>query len=149
MLDLIVSNSFWWWWQTLLFVGVGAMTWSPLACGIISGKYDGRVPPYSRASLKVDPAPCHWSATAPFIFVTLTPLCSPSPTGCSLFVLLCFCLFQVRYLCILCSCVCVVSAVLTSSTSSMLFICHRALAQHILMHRLYNIHMHVCVHNEK
>lgn len=34
--------------------GVGAMTWSPLACGIISGKYDGRVPPYSRASLKVD-----------------------------------------------------------------------------------------------
>uniref|UniRef100_A0A3Q2YEJ9 Voltage-gated potassium channel subunit beta-1 n=1 Tax=Hippocampus comes TaxID=109280 RepID=A0A3Q2YEJ9_HIPCM len=31
---------------------VGAMTWSPLACGIISGKYDGRVPPYSRASLK-------------------------------------------------------------------------------------------------
>lgn len=35
-------------------LGVGAMTWSPLACGIISGKYDGRVPPYSRASLKVD-----------------------------------------------------------------------------------------------
>ncbi|XP_019214844.1 voltage-gated potassium channel subunit beta-1 isoform X3 [Oreochromis niloticus] len=34
-------------------IGVGAMTWSPLACGIISGKYDGRVPPYSRASLKV------------------------------------------------------------------------------------------------
>uniref|UniRef100_A0AAZ1XG88 Voltage-gated potassium channel subunit beta-1 n=1 Tax=Oreochromis aureus TaxID=47969 RepID=A0AAZ1XG88_OREAU len=33
-------------------IGVGAMTWSPLACGIISGKYDGRVPPYSRASLK-------------------------------------------------------------------------------------------------
>lgn len=32
------------------------MTWSPLACGIISGKYDGRVPPYSRASLKVDAA---------------------------------------------------------------------------------------------
>lgn len=37
----------------VLFSGVGAMTWSPLACGIISGKYDGRVPPYSRASLKV------------------------------------------------------------------------------------------------
>uniref|UniRef100_A0A3P9I3C5 Potassium voltage-gated channel subfamily A regulatory beta subunit 2 n=1 Tax=Oryzias latipes TaxID=8090 RepID=A0A3P9I3C5_ORYLA len=35
-------------------IGVGAMTWSPLACGIISGKYDGRVPPFSRASLKVD-----------------------------------------------------------------------------------------------
>lgn len=38
----------------ILSSGVGAMTWSPLACGIISGKYDGRVPPYSRASLKVD-----------------------------------------------------------------------------------------------
>ncbi|XP_024230665.1 voltage-gated potassium channel subunit beta-1 isoform X7 [Oncorhynchus tshawytscha] len=34
-------------------IGVGAMTWSPLACGIISGKYDSGVPPYSRASLKV------------------------------------------------------------------------------------------------
>lgn len=33
--------------------GVGAMTWSPLACGIVSGKYDGGIPPYSRASLKV------------------------------------------------------------------------------------------------
>ncbi|KTG44700.1 hypothetical protein cypCar_00010066 [Cyprinus carpio] len=33
-------------------IGVGAMTWSPLACGIISGKYDSSVPPYSRASLK-------------------------------------------------------------------------------------------------
>ncbi|XP_032904065.1 voltage-gated potassium channel subunit beta-2 isoform X6 [Amblyraja radiata] len=33
-------------------IGVGAMTWSPLACGIISGKYDAGVPPYSRASLK-------------------------------------------------------------------------------------------------
>ncbi|TSM04837.1 Voltage-gated potassium channel subunit beta-1 [Bagarius yarrelli] len=33
-------------------IGVGAMTWSPLACGIISGKYDSGVPPSSRASLK-------------------------------------------------------------------------------------------------
>uniref|UniRef100_A0A4W3HKM1 Voltage-gated potassium channel subunit beta-1 n=1 Tax=Callorhinchus milii TaxID=7868 RepID=A0A4W3HKM1_CALMI len=33
-------------------IGVGAMTWSPLACGIISGKYNAGVPPYSRASLK-------------------------------------------------------------------------------------------------
>lgn len=33
--------------------GVGAMTWSPLACGIISGKYDSGVPSHSRASLKV------------------------------------------------------------------------------------------------
>lgn len=32
------------------------MTWSPLACGIVSGKYDGGIPPYSRASLKVSPA---------------------------------------------------------------------------------------------
>lgn len=34
-------------------VGVGAMTWSPLACGIISGKYGNGVPESSRASLKV------------------------------------------------------------------------------------------------
>uniref|UniRef100_A0A3B5AJY3 Voltage-gated potassium channel subunit beta-1 n=1 Tax=Stegastes partitus TaxID=144197 RepID=A0A3B5AJY3_9TELE len=33
-------------------IGVGAMTWSPLACGIISGKYTSGIPPYSRASLK-------------------------------------------------------------------------------------------------
>ncbi|XP_070766157.1 voltage-gated potassium channel subunit beta-2-like [Enoplosus armatus] len=33
-------------------IGIGAMTWSPLACGIISGKYDSGIPPYSRASLK-------------------------------------------------------------------------------------------------
>ncbi|KAK7128804.1 hypothetical protein R3I94_017143 [Phoxinus phoxinus] len=33
-------------------IGVGAMTWSPLACGIISGKYDSGVPTHSRASLK-------------------------------------------------------------------------------------------------
>ncbi|EMP28963.1 Voltage-gated potassium channel subunit beta-1 [Chelonia mydas] len=32
--------------------GVGAMTWSPLACGIISGKYGNGVPESSRASLK-------------------------------------------------------------------------------------------------
>ncbi|XP_028926666.1 voltage-gated potassium channel subunit beta-1 isoform X1 [Ornithorhynchus anatinus] len=33
-------------------IGVGAMTWSPLACGIISGKYGNGVPENSRASLK-------------------------------------------------------------------------------------------------
>uniref|UniRef100_A0A8C8RUA7 Potassium voltage-gated channel subfamily A member regulatory beta subunit 1 n=1 Tax=Pelusios castaneus TaxID=367368 RepID=A0A8C8RUA7_9SAUR len=33
-------------------IGVGAMTWSPLACGIISGKYGNGVPDSSRASLK-------------------------------------------------------------------------------------------------
>ncbi|NXE76142.1 KCAB1 protein, partial [Cochlearius cochlearius] len=32
--------------------GVGAMTWSPLACGIISGKYGNGVPETSRAALK-------------------------------------------------------------------------------------------------
>lgn len=37
--------------------GVGAMTWSPLACGIVSGKYDSGIPPYSRASLKVKERP--------------------------------------------------------------------------------------------
>ncbi|MEE6501104.1 hypothetical protein FKM82_004066 [Ascaphus truei] len=33
-------------------IGVGAMTWSPLACGIISGKYENGVPETTRASLK-------------------------------------------------------------------------------------------------
>ncbi|XP_059190111.1 voltage-gated potassium channel subunit beta-2-like [Centropristis striata] len=33
-------------------IGIGAMTWSPLACGILSGKYNGGIPSYSRASLK-------------------------------------------------------------------------------------------------
>ncbi|XP_044066912.1 voltage-gated potassium channel subunit beta-2-like isoform X2 [Siniperca chuatsi] len=33
-------------------IGIGAMTWSPLACGIISGKYNSGIPPHSRASLK-------------------------------------------------------------------------------------------------
>lgn len=38
----------------VLDAGIGAMTWSPLACGIISGKYTTGIPPCSRASLKVD-----------------------------------------------------------------------------------------------
>jgi aryl-alcohol dehydrogenase-like predicted oxidoreductase len=29
------------------------MTWSPLACGLLTGKYDDGVPLHSRASLKV------------------------------------------------------------------------------------------------
>ncbi|KAM4737088.1 voltage-gated potassium channel subunit beta-2-like [Anableps anableps] len=33
-------------------IGIGAMTWSPLACGIISGKYQSGIPPFTRASLK-------------------------------------------------------------------------------------------------
>ncbi|KAM6924950.1 voltage-gated potassium channel subunit beta-2-like [Xenentodon cancila] len=33
-------------------IGVGAMTWSPLACGIISGKYNSGIPPHTRASVK-------------------------------------------------------------------------------------------------
>ncbi|XP_041377448.1 voltage-gated potassium channel subunit beta-2-like isoform X2 [Gigantopelta aegis] len=33
-------------------IGIGTMTWSPLACGILSGKYDDGVPIYSRAALK-------------------------------------------------------------------------------------------------
>nr|XP_029132557.1 voltage-gated potassium channel subunit beta-2-like [Labrus bergylta] len=33
-------------------IGIGAMTWSPLACGIISGKYSNGIPPNSRASLR-------------------------------------------------------------------------------------------------
>ncbi|XP_055736697.1 voltage-gated potassium channel subunit beta-2-like isoform X2 [Salvelinus fontinalis] len=33
-------------------IGVGAMTWSPLACGIITGKYQNGIPETSRASIK-------------------------------------------------------------------------------------------------
>ncbi|XP_023812840.1 voltage-gated potassium channel subunit beta-2-like [Oryzias latipes] len=33
-------------------IGIGAMTWSPLACGIITGKYSNGIPPQARASLK-------------------------------------------------------------------------------------------------
>ncbi|XP_059400522.1 voltage-gated potassium channel subunit beta-2-like isoform X1 [Carassius carassius] len=33
-------------------IGVGAMTWSPLACGLITGKYSDGVPDFSRAAIK-------------------------------------------------------------------------------------------------
>ncbi|XP_006811114.2 voltage-gated potassium channel subunit beta-2-like [Saccoglossus kowalevskii] len=33
-------------------IGLGTITWSPLACGILTGKYDDNVPFYSRAALK-------------------------------------------------------------------------------------------------
>ncbi len=33
--------------------GVGAMTWSPLACGLLTGKYNEGVPESSRAAMKV------------------------------------------------------------------------------------------------
>uniref|UniRef100_A0A3Q3EZT8 NADP-dependent oxidoreductase domain-containing protein n=1 Tax=Labrus bergylta TaxID=56723 RepID=A0A3Q3EZT8_9LABR len=33
-------------------IGVGAMTWSPLACGLLTGKYNEGVPESSRAGLK-------------------------------------------------------------------------------------------------
>nr|XP_057922180.1 voltage-gated potassium channel subunit beta-2-like isoform X1 [Doryrhamphus excisus]XP_057922181.1 voltage-gated potassium channel subunit beta-2-like isoform X1 [Doryrhamphus excisus] len=33
-------------------IGVGAMTWSPLACGILTGKYNNGVPERSRAAMK-------------------------------------------------------------------------------------------------
>uniref|UniRef100_H3C9W4 Voltage-gated potassium channel subunit beta-1 n=1 Tax=Tetraodon nigroviridis TaxID=99883 RepID=H3C9W4_TETNG len=38
--------------ELALKIGIGAMTWSPLAGGIISGKYASGIPPCSRASLK-------------------------------------------------------------------------------------------------
>lgn len=64
------------------FSGVGAMTWSPLACGIISGKYDGRVPPYSRASLKVDKSCSLFSVFIPALIICagVTVVCFPP--GC-------------------------------------------------------------------
>nr|XP_061810655.1 voltage-gated potassium channel subunit beta-2-like [Nerophis lumbriciformis] len=33
-------------------IGVGAVTWSPLACGMLTGKYDSGIPPCSRAAMK-------------------------------------------------------------------------------------------------
>lgn len=36
-----------------LILGVGVVSWSPLACGIITGKYENGVPDSSRASMKV------------------------------------------------------------------------------------------------
>ncbi|XP_043933227.1 voltage-gated potassium channel subunit beta-3 isoform X3 [Protopterus annectens] len=33
-------------------IGIGAMTWSPLACGLITGKYEDSIPENSRAALK-------------------------------------------------------------------------------------------------
>ena len=37
-----------------LFLGLGTMTWSPLACGILTGKYEDGIPCHSRAALKVN-----------------------------------------------------------------------------------------------
>lgn len=34
-------------------LGVGVVSWSPLACGIITGKYENGVPESSRASMRV------------------------------------------------------------------------------------------------
>jgi aryl-alcohol dehydrogenase-like predicted oxidoreductase len=39
--------------QKEFFLGIGTMTWSPLACGLLTGKYDDGVPLHSRAALKV------------------------------------------------------------------------------------------------
>uniref|UniRef100_A0A452QLH8 Potassium voltage-gated channel subfamily A regulatory beta subunit 3 n=1 Tax=Ursus americanus TaxID=9643 RepID=A0A452QLH8_URSAM len=33
-------------------IGVGSVTWSPLACGLITSKYDGRAPDTCRATIK-------------------------------------------------------------------------------------------------
>ncbi len=34
-------------------IGIGTMSWSPLACGLLTGKYDDCIPQNSRAALKV------------------------------------------------------------------------------------------------
>ncbi|KAL2079414.1 hypothetical protein ACEWY4_025158 [Coilia grayii] len=41
-------------------IGVGAMTWSPLACGLITGKYSDGIPDGSRAAIKVNSSPVAW-----------------------------------------------------------------------------------------
>jgi aryl-alcohol dehydrogenase-like predicted oxidoreductase len=35
-------------------IGIGTMIWSPLASGILTGKYEDGIPAQSRASLKVN-----------------------------------------------------------------------------------------------
>lgn len=40
-------------WLSFNLKGVGVVSWSPLACGIITGKYENGVPETSRASMKV------------------------------------------------------------------------------------------------
>lgn len=44
-------------------LGVGVVSWSPLACGIITGKYENGISESSRASLKV--LSCCWSIVSP------------------------------------------------------------------------------------
>ncbi|RXN18584.1 voltage-gated potassium channel subunit beta-1 isoform X2 [Labeo rohita] len=40
------------WTAMEIMASVGAMTWSPLACGIITGKYENGIPESSRAAMK-------------------------------------------------------------------------------------------------
>lgn len=41
-------------------IGIGCMTWSPLACGVLTGKYEDGVPIYSRAALKSSSQGYNW-----------------------------------------------------------------------------------------
>ena len=95
------------------------MTWSPLACGIISGKYDGRVPPYSRASLKVDAPRSAVSCVYPTMIICASVTVSCFPTGCRLFVLFVYCVFVFFRFCnsVHASYICVFSAMLTPCTA--------------------------------
>lgn len=51
------------------------MTWSPLACGLITGKYSDGVPDCSRASMKVSLRVCEHLSTFPPCALTHTWLC--------------------------------------------------------------------------
>lgn len=53
-----------------LLSGVGAMTWSPLACGLLTGKYNEGVPESSRAAMKVQ-FPAHCQIKGPKHFTQL------------------------------------------------------------------------------
>lgn len=44
----------------LSVLGVGSVTWSPLACGLITSKYDGRVPDTCRVTIKVSSGGSGW-----------------------------------------------------------------------------------------
>lgn len=58
-----------------MVTGVGAMTWSPLACGIITGKYQNGIPETSRASMKVNSV-----STQQALMVSSTGIEQPSTT---------------------------------------------------------------------
>lgn len=63
------------------------MTWSPLACGIITGKYENGIPESSRASMKVSMPEGHLLCSAQHLLEQVEEfnhsLCCMMPKACS------------------------------------------------------------------